>query len=993
MRPMLHHLAAIGIQPAWNPWLLALFFLLMAATVYYLYRAQRRIASARVVAALTTIRLMLVLLLAALLFAPLMRWNHTEKSAGTLWLVLDQSPSMAVVDKQATPVERLRWADALEYLPSDARKNRFDRTAALLTCLREDLAALKSPTQNSDDKKPVARFAKVMQSWNQDLKDLSRELAQSERIKTEGQTATKAIDMATKLVDDALKQVDSRQELKAAIQDVPFDAVRNHLDAAVAALRLLADKEDAQVLTARSGERLQTQSTAFGGLAKVAEGMGRAAKLSRLDLALLDLTGKNPVAANGFMQTIPEYRVKIAAVADSAQAITAANREETADAIKRALTPAGQSTSLAAGLQLVSDQVAPEEPTSVLVVSDGRQNTGPDPAELARSLAARGVRVYGLFLGSDEVIPDAAIEQVDAPDWVYKDDTVRITALLRLDGLTGKKVNVELHKGTQLADTQSVTPQSNSTTARMDFNDKTADAGVLDYELKIVEVEGDSDTSNNVEAFHVTAKKDKLSILVIEDQPRWEYRYLVNYFNRDSRVKLQSVLAQPARIEQVTPPPATRASPANDKREAQLLPTSREEWSTFDVIVLGDVPRELLDAQAQEDIAWAVQNRGTALIVVAGQQHMPVRYQGQRLADVLPVTIANDWSEETLAEHLRTGFRARLTPDGQASILSQFLPDAQANADLWSANPLWYWHAGQTQAKPAASVLWSIADADTAKATSPEATSLSALRERALLSTMSVGLGRVLYLSSDQTWRMRQVNGLNLQDRFWGQVIRWATGSDLPAGGKFARFGADKPRYGGGEHVVVTARLLRDDLAPMREQKLEVVAKRPAENPEQARAATGEPTVVRKAQMKELDDMPGYYRADLGELPAGSIELSLRGTEVERLLDSDESATQKTLAISVQAHLSIERKNMNTDRAGLARIVAAGDGTMLDGPYADILARRIPRLYHETTSVEQAGFFGDPDNHYTRLTHWLFMAAFVTLITAEWVIRKRAGLV
>jgi len=41
------------------------------------------------------------------------------------------------------------------------------------------------------------------------------------------------------------------------------------------------------------------------------------------------------------------------------------------------------------------------------------------------------------------------------------------------------------------------------------------------------------------------------------------------------------------------------------------------------------------------------------------------------------------------------------------------------------------------------------------------------------LATMNVGVGKVMFLSGDATWRFRQVNGQNYHERFWGQVVRW----------------------------------------------------------------------------------------------------------------------------------------------------------------------------------------------------------------------------
>ena len=51
---------------------------------------------------------------------------------------------------------------------------------------------------------------------------------------------------------------------------------------------------------------------------------------------------------------------------------------------------------------------------------------------------------------------------------------------------------------------------------------------------------------------------------------------------------------------------------------------------------------------------------------------MPIGFAGAPLADLLPVTLASDWSPDTLAEHQRLGFHPRLTPEGAGSILKKF---------------------------------------------------------------------------------------------------------------------------------------------------------------------------------------------------------------------------------------------------------------------------------------------------------------------------------
>ena len=98
---------------------------------------------------------------------------------------------------------------------------------------------------------------------------------------------------------------------------------------------------------------------------------------------------------------------------------------------------------------------------------------------------------------------------------------------------------------------------------------------------------------------------------------------------------------------------------------------------------------------------------------------------------------------------------------------------------------------------------------------------------------MNVGLGRVMYLASPQTWRLRYVqtpgSDSHIEDlhrRFWGQVVRWAVGNDLPAGGKFVKFGTNKHSYIGGEPIVITARVLKEDFTPMQGAPFKMVATR-----------------------------------------------------------------------------------------------------------------------------------------------------------------------
>jgi hypothetical protein len=943
-RSFYHHAAV-------SPWVLGVVFAAAIVLVFWLYHAQQRIASRRLIGTLTVIRLLLLLCVAVLLVQPAVRWVHRRSSAGTLWLMLDGTGSMASTDPQSTPIERLRWAEALGYLPADRRPAvQLDRTVAELACLRDDLARLRAL---AGLKTPDAaeRFGEAMKAWRGALEQATAQLASHAKT-------IPAVSVFVANLGETAKVAESPSEATWGRLEADFDV-------AVRTLGPLADSADGDFLKSHANDPA------------VAEAMAKVAKLSRSQLAQLAL-------AQGLREQLPAYRVRIASFADKVQATTYVEAAELDEAIKRSLVTSGQSTSLAAGLSWIAEQTSPDEPTSVLVISDGRQNLPGDAAAAAQQLGVQGAHVCALAIGSSQIAVDAAVEAIDAPDWVYKDDAVRASARVRADGLGGKPIDVEFWRDGNKIDGKKITPGKPQQLDVLSFEDRRPELGVHDYEIRIPEMAGEENKENNRQGCRVAVKKDQLKMLVVEDQARWEYRHMVSYLSRDPRVKLQTVLFGPARIQDVSSPTPVAASPTNSRVEAQMLPQTAEQWQAFDVIVLGDVAGGDLRPEQQKNLAAAVKDGGKTLIVIAGARNMPVGYSNAPLADVLPVTLASDWSPETLAEHLRLGFRARVTPEGSASILSQFRLDPSENATAWGAAPAWYWHAEQTQAKPSATVLWSIADAE--GATQPNFDGPDSGRRRGLLVVGSYGAGRVMYLASDQTWRLRQINGENLQERFWGQVVRWASGDDLPAGGQFARFGADKPRYGEAEPVVVTVRLVKEDLTPLAGQAVEIVAS--------SSAATTQPSERRtlaQAKLVEVPEAPGLYRAALTGLPPGSIDLSLRG--VDRLLADVTDEKQRTLQVRIQPHLTVEQRDTNTDKPHLAAISKAGGGISLDGPYAAVLARHIPQPKLEQTSIEQLGFFGDPKSRYTRLTHWIFLAAFCVLITAEWVIRKAGGLV
>ncbi len=844
---------------SWHPqlpiWALAPLFLLAMGAGIYLYLAQQRIATRRVVVTLTVLRALLILLMFVVLVSPVREFSHTSTNGGSLWLVLDQSGSMAQSDPQARPQEKLRWADAAGLLPPNFRASSLDRPAVKLTGLREDANYLQSltavPVEDKDARRRVDDLVKGLKRWNNQLTATIDGIEKDPLCKTDaGAAATiKPLRTAADAVANGIGKVDTRSKPEEAATDIPWKDVQLALTTAAGTLQAAADKND-KVLAADPA---------------AAEAIGKVAAMSRANLAELVLTEKSRHGGGGFDEVFARQNLKVLGFGDKTQVIIPEKGEAVNKSLQAALAkPAAPATDIASALRAVGDHVSQDEPASVVIVSDGRQNKSDgDLIENARRLAGRGMRIYTLALGTDEVAPDAAVASIDAPDWIFKDDTLKVSAMLTLDGLANKNVTVDLCRSKavgggqaheEVVDTRSFSADDKTTfkgtnnqprklVTFAEPSEKRPGPGLYDYSVVIHKVADEKNIDNNRQTTRVSVKDHKLSALVIEDQPRWEYRYLVNSLGRDKRVKLQTVLMQPAQIAKVTPPTPVKASPDNDRTEAQLLPETQDEWYKFDLIVLGDVPPESLSKQNQDFIVKAVKDGRATLILLAGPLNLPGGWGVNKdypLAELLPVEQNPDWTPQMLQNHLRYGWHPAIAPEGADSLLSQFGIDDESNARAWNLvrtdrDLAWYWHSDVTQAKGGAKVIWTITDNEPrsernprrGRCRTPRPMRLECSRRLtgAALATMNVGSGKVMYLAGDATWRLRQVGGQNLHERFWGQVIRWVVSDELPAGGQFVSFGSDKPRYVGGEAAVVTARIRNIHLAPLGGQQVKVVAR------------------------------------------------------------------------------------------------------------------------------------------------------------------------
>ena len=298
-------------------------------------------------------------------------------------------------------------------------------------------------------------------------------------------------------------------------------------------------------------------------------------------------------------------------------------------------------TDFTSALESILTAIPSEQLAGVLLLTDGIHNGDAAVEPVARQLGARGVHVSSVVVGSSYAPFDLAVADISAPESVFLGDKVRVRGVLTASQASGKNAKISLLLDGEKVDETTIPISDNLFRREFALSHAPTNNGLARYELAIENIPGERFPSNNTWKVDIAVSDDRTHVLLVDDYPRWDFRYLRNlFYARDKSVHLQYVLMHPDTISGVdvtNRPPAASASRPFGEAEAGALPESPEEWRKFDVIILGDIGPSVLTPEMQTSLAECVKDRGALLVTIAGPRAMPHAFPtNSPLADLLP---------------------------------------------------------------------------------------------------------------------------------------------------------------------------------------------------------------------------------------------------------------------------------------------------------------------------------------------------------------------
>ncbi len=440
----------------------------------------------------------------------------------------------------------------------------------------------------------------------------------------------------------------------------------------------------------------------------------------------------------------------------------------------------------------------------IFVMTDGQSNSGSPPqaaAELARQTGVP-LYIYGVGIAQPK---DIAIASIFSPDICFVDDEVPVVVRVRSTNLAGRTGKVALKLGEDVVDTK-------------------------DVDLV--------DDGEQVTPMLFTPKKGRHlrpqrlgRTAAGRGQSREQHRQQKDPRHRrqDQSAARRAIPAMgvqvPAGALGARPPDADehlsrRGRPGaggagRTRRTSSRSPVGKANLiDKFDLVILGDIDPRILSAAQLSDLNDFVNKFGGGLIVVPGKRFGPAAWRGTPMEKLLPVEV--DTTRQTvragsdLSESVDRPIKLEITPAGFDSPMLRLSDKAEESKKIWGNLPPIYWDATVSRAKPGATVF----------AVDPDPKKVSRTGKMPVIAMQQYGLGQVLYVGTDNTWRWRKNAADKYHATLWGQMVLRLSLPHLLGESKKTQLSADKKKYSTGDKVTVYARLYTETYEPIVEKSV-----------------------------------------------------------------------------------------------------------------------------------------------------------------------------
>ncbi len=580
--------------------------------------------------------------------------------------------------------------------------------------------------------------------------------------------------------------------------------------------------------------------------------------------------------------------------------------------------------------------------SGLVVVSDGADNSSTPFRERLLALRARGVPVFTVGVGAEHMERDVEVREVAAPDHLVEGSAFVADVVVRQRGYSGTSVPLVVEDEGGVLAREDVRLPADGTDAPVRVRVTVSARGPRTLTFRVPRQQGEQVEENNARRvmLNVLARRDK--ILYVEGEPRYEVRFVREAVAADSSLQLV-VLQRTA---------ANKFLRLNVDEGAELsdgFPKTRAELFRYRAVILGSIEASFFTHEQMQMLADFVGVRGGGMLLLGGRNAFSEGgYAGTPLADVMPVVVEARTPADSFFAELRTG----LTPAGAGHPVTQLStqpgkdgrPSPLMAVPVTSVNRI-------TRVKPgAATLLTGTSGTGAAAYTQP------------MLVYHRFGRGIAIALPVQDSWLWQMHADVAVEDptyrTFWRQLLRWAT-SETP--GRLA-LSRDADMVSPGQTITLRAEVV--DSAHSALNDAVVVATLVAPN-----------GATRDIPLEWAVERDGEYRARIVPDSLGLYTIRVRATTQAGELLSDSTFVRA-------ADHGTEMFDAGMRASLLKRIAEETGGKFYTPSTVSTLPADLALSKRGVTVVNEMDLWDMP----------IVFLLLVSLVSAEWLYRKRRGL-
>ena len=663
----------------------------------------------------------------------------------------------------------------------------------------------------------------------------------------------------------------------------------------------------------------------------------QAAKFNRSELVKAAFANQDMdlVTAVGDRFTIETYTF------GQAQNLTTLELSPAGDRLAKLAAPIESATQLGAALTDAAKRAKGRTLDGVVVITDGGWNRGEEPLAAAKAL---GVPVHTVGVGLPQS-RDLEVAFVFCEDVVFKNDRFAVEVRMRSRGYPNHSATLQV-KRIDDKGIEEVVKEEQVELGEGGEIVRTVEAladreGVFTYAAELTPLPDEPNVLNNRKAkANVRVVDKKIQILLVDDAPRWEFRFIRGILEADrQRLAPTFILRQ-------------GDDAAQGGKFLRHFPGTLAELRKYDCIILGDISADFFTGEELRVLEQWVRTDGGGLIVIAGRRSMPGAFTGTPLESLLPVESEAQqiWDvQDEISRSIGKPFKPQLTAEGGRFAPLRFSSDPTDNERLWREAEGFYWFQPVKRLK----------SGGTAYIVHPDR-KLTDGTPMPMLASQRYGKGQVMYSATDETWRWRFKPGAAQHRRLWGQMVGSLSMGHLLGASSRTQLAVDKAEYGVGERATLVGRVLDQDYNPLNADSVLV-------------------TVERELQREQVTltarkDQPGVFAGEWVPAAEGRFRLFLPGTT------TDDPGDERFVEV-VSSRLELDDSGMRADL--LRQVAQATEGTFVP-------LDQLPTLAEALKASQKIG-----NARREERTLWNapgVMLLLVLFLGFEWFLRKRSDL-